>query len=191
MTKLNKTQLLEVAIKSVKQADASTKAFKSLSDQLNKATDELVSSVEVACADAYKASLAGVSGADIARGAGVSEMTVSRYIAGGHVAYVTKGKVSGGKVVSDIGNSNITVNRAKSVKSASEYNKQITANKKTAKAGKAKAKAETLTPLKQMENLVNQIVALVATNQVALEDVLGTWAEALAQLEEVQELAEV
>lgn len=191
MTKLNKAQLLEVAVKSVQQADANTKAYKSLSDQMTKVSDALVSSVEVACADAYKASLAGVSGADIARGAGVSEMTVSRYIAGGHVAFTTKGKIAGGKVVSDIGNGNITVNRAKSVKSASEYNKQVTANKKTAKAGKAKAKGETLTPLKQMEALVNQIVALVATNQVALEDVLGTWAEALAQLEEVQEMAEV
>lgn len=193
--KLNKSELLDIAVVAIKQAELSAQEFKALNDQLAKTGEVFASRVEVACAESYKASMAGVSGADIARGAGVSEMTVSRYIAGGHVAFISKGKIAGGKVVSDIGNGNISVSRAKSVKSASEYNKTVTANKKTAKAGKAKAKATEPTasndPLKAMEALIGQIVEMVRTNQVELEDVLGTWAEAMATLENTDELLEV
>lgn len=188
--KLTKAELLEVAVNSVKSAEVNAKNFKTLSDNLAKAGEQFASSVEVACADAYKASLAGVSGADIARGAGVSEMTVSRYIAGGHVTFVTKGKVAGGKVVSDIGNGYLTVNKAKSVKSGKEYGKAVTEGKKAkaGKAGKTKGKA---TPVEMAKANIQGIVELVKSGAVTLEFVIDAWADAIASLEVAEELAEV
>lgn len=191
--KLNKAQLLEVAINSIKSAEVSKNTLKAKSDELSKLTEQVDSNIEVACTDAYAASLAGVTGADMARGAGLSEMTVSRYIAGGHVNYVTKNKIAGGKVVSDIGNGYLTVNKAKSVKSAKEYNKTVSDGKKakSGKAGKVKAKADTLAPLDQVCAHVDGIISLVKSGKVTLEEVTDIWASGLAILEYAEEMAEV
>lgn len=188
---MNKKQLHEIAVKAVIEANEAGKVFATLSDQFAKASEKAISAVEVACVSAYAASVAGVTGAEIARDAGVSEMTVSRYIASGKVAFQTENKVSATKVNSDLGNKYLTIGEAKNVENASQYGKLVKAGK-DAKNGKS-GKADKRTPLEVAQAHVEAVGKAIKSGKVSLEEVTDLWASMVAGLEssEIEEMEEV
>jgi hypothetical protein len=189
---MNKKQQAHAeAVQAVINADMASKNANTLGNEYTKALENAVSAVEVACAHSYKASLAGVTGADIARDAKVSEMTVSRYIAGGKVAHQTDGKVTGSKAVSDMGNGYITVGQVKNAENASQYAKAVTAGK-NAKNGK-NGKADKREPIEVAKAHLEQVTKAITAGKITLEQVTDIWAELLAQLEvsEIEEMQEV
>jgi predicted transcriptional regulator len=188
-----KQQLLEIAVKAVIEAREADKALTDLLAETTKASDKAVSAVEVACTASYKASLAGVSGVEIAKLAGVSEMTVSRYIASGKVAHQTDNKVTATKVNSDLGNKYMTITEAKNVENPSQYAKLVKAGKQ-AKAGNT-AKAESRSPLDVVAGHVEAIGKAIKSGKVTLEDVTELLADMVAGLEseesDIEEMQEI
>jgi len=186
-----KQQLLEIAVKAVIEAREADKALTELLAATDKASDKAVSAVEVACTASYKASLAGVSGVEIAKLAGVSEMTVSRYIASGKVAHQTDNKVTATKVNSDLGNKYMTITEVKNVENASQYSKLVKAGK-DAKAGKT-AKADKREPLDVVASHVEAIGKAIASGKVTLDQVTELWVDMVTGLEaaEIEEMQEI
>lgn len=185
---MNKKQLLEIAVNAVILAKEAESALVKLVAEATKASETAVSAVEVACVSAYKASLAGITGAEIAKLAGVSEMTVSRYIASGKVAHQTDNKVTATKVNSDLGNKYMTITEAKNVENPSQYNKLVKAGKE-AKAGKT-AKADNRSPLDVAKGHVDAIAKAIKSGKVTLEEITNLWVDMVTGLEsaEIEEM---
>jgi predicted transcriptional regulator len=188
---MNKVQMRDVAVKAVIVARDTDKAMNESIAQASKATELAISAVEVACTASYKASLAGVTGAEIAKLAGVSEMTVSRYIASGKVAHQTDNKVTATKVNSDLGNKYMTITEVKNVENPSQYGKLVTAGKK-AKAGNT-AKAVSRSPLVVVASHVEAIGKAIKSGKVTLDEVTNLLAGMVASLEEsdIEEMQEI
>ena len=190
---MNKQQLLDNAVKDVIEAKDADKAFKLLSAQTDKAEERLESAIATACASAYKASLSGITGVQIAKLAGVTEMTVSRYIASGKVAHQTGNKVTANKVNSDLGNNYMTITEAKNVENPSQYGKLVRAGK-DAKAGNT-AKAESRSPLDVVASHVEAIGKAIKSGKVTLEEVTNLLADMVAGLEseesDIEEMQEI
>ena len=190
---MNKKQLLEIAVNAVIVAKDAESKFNQLLAETTKASETAISAVEVSCVSAYKASLAGVTGAEIAKLAGVSEMTVSRYIASGKVAHQTDNKVTATKVNSDLGNKYMTITEAKNVENPSQYAKLVKAGKQ-AKAGKTD-KAESRSPLDVVAGHVEAIGKAIKAGKVTLEDVTELLADMVAGLEseesDIEEMQEI
>jgi hypothetical protein len=186
---MNKTQqALATAVQAVKNADSAVRTFNGLSNEIVKAQELAVSAVEIACAESYGASLAGVSGADIARESGVSEMTVSRYIAGGKIAHQTDNKVTGSKAVSDMGNGYIGVTEVKNCENVSQYNKAVKAGKDKNKNGAGKA--ESRSPIEVATAHLEQVTKAIKAGKIELQEIVNIWAEMVASLEVETEDAE-
>jgi predicted transcriptional regulator len=177
---MNKVQIRDIAVQAVIVARDADKVLTDLIAETTKASDKAVSAVEVACTASYKASLAGVTGAEIAKLAGVSEMTVSRYIASGKVAHQTDNKVTATKVNSDLGNKYMTITEVKNVENPTQYGKLVKAGKK-AKAGNT-AKAESRLPLDVVASHVESIGKAIKAGKVTLEDVTNLWVDMVAGL---------
>jgi len=176
-----KQQALATAVQAVKNADSAVRTFNGLSNEIVKAQELAVSAVEIACAESYGASLAGVSGADIARESGVSEMTVSRYIAGGKIAHQTDNKVTGSKAVSDMGNGYIGVTEVKNCENVSQYNKAVKAGKDKNKNGAGKA--ESRSPIEVATAHLEQVTKAIKAGKIELQEIVNIWAEMVASLE--------
>jgi predicted transcriptional regulator len=182
-----KQKAFTLAVESVRNAESAKKALNELTSQFDKAVSWETSAVSTACAHAYAASLAGITGAEIAREAGVSEMTVSRYIAGGKVSHQTEDKVTGSKAVSDMGNGYITVSQVKNSENASQYAKAISAGK-AAKAGKTN-KADKRTDSEIVRSHLEAVTKAIKAGRISLDEVTNIWADLLAELD-TQEMEE-
>jgi len=191
---MNKKQaLLETAVNAVINAQLADKALADLLAETTKASDIAVSAVEVACTASYKASLAGVTGVEIAKLAGVSEMTVSRYIASGKVAHQTDNKVTAVKVNSDLGNKYMTITEVKNVENASQYGKLVKAGK-DAKSGKTD-KAGKREPLDVVASHIDAIGKAIKNGKVTLDQITELWVDMVTGLEseesDIEEMQEI
>ena len=177
---MNKTQLTEATAQAIREAVNAEATEKRLLTELDKASGNRDSRVNTACEMSFKASIAGIKGEAIATLAGVTPMTVSRYIAGGQVMAQTDGKITGSKAVSDIGNGYLNVSQAKQIENVSQYTKAVAEGKK-AKAGKT-GKAEGRSPLEIAEAHVEALGKAIKSGKVNLEQVTGLWAGLIASL---------
>ena len=178
---MNKQQLTEATAQAVREAVNAEATLKQISTELDKASGARDTRVNTACELAFKASVAGITGDAIATKAGVTPMTVSRYIAGGQVMMQTEGKITGSKAVSDMGNGYLTVGQAKQVENATQYGKAVAEGKK-AKAGKT-GKAEGRSPLEIAQSHVEAVGKAVKAGKVSLEEITNLWVEMVSSLD--------
>jgi hypothetical protein len=185
---MNKTQLLEATGVAVREAVNAEAVAKRLVAEATNAIEAHDNRVNTACEMAWKASQAGITGEAIAGKAGVTAMTVSRYIAGGKLMQQTEGKVTGSKAVSDIGNGYVTVGEVKNCENANQYAKAVKAGKDK-KNGKTD-KADPRSPLDVAKSHMEAVTKAIKAGKIGLEDVTNIWAELLADLEAVEAEAE-
>lgn len=133
------------AVESCKVAKTLQSELQALSNHLETLTTDTVSAVEVACAESYAwfVSVNRKHGAkqELATASEVSAKTIGRWLASGHVALVTDGKVTASEVNSAIGNYDMKTTEVEKVKTLTEWRELLKSYKATHKAGKAKAKA--------------------------------------------------
>jgi hypothetical protein len=178
---MNKTQLTETTAQAIREHVNAEATEKRLLSELDKVSGNRDSRANTACEMAFKAMMAGITGDAIATASGVSGMAVSRYIAGGQVMLQTDGKVTGSKVISDIGNGYLTVGQAKQIENVSQYNKAVAEGKK-AKAGKT-GKAEGRSPLEIAEAHIEAIGKAVKAGKVSLEEITNLWVAMVSSLD--------
>jgi predicted transcriptional regulator len=188
---MNKLQLTEATGNAIRVAIEAQATAKQAVIEASEAVNVSDSRVNDACEIAFKASQAGITGEAIAKVAGVTAMTVSRYIAGGKLMMQTEGKVTGSKAVSDMGNGYLTVGVVKECENVSQYNKAVAEGKK-AKAGKA-GKADKREPIEIAQSHVEALGKAIKSGKVTLEQVTDLFADmvtdlmAEAEAEEMQE----
>ena len=185
---MNKAQLLERAGVAIREAVNAEAVAKRAIAEATTAIETQDNRVNTACEMAWKASQAGITGEAIAGKAGVTAMTVSRYIAGGKLMQQTEGKVTGSKAVSDMGNGYITVGAVKDCENANQYAKAVKAGK-DAKSGKTD-KADPRSPLDVAKGHMEAVTKAIKAGKITLEDVTDIWAELLADLGAVEAEAE-
>ena len=185
---MNKLQLTEATGNAIRVAIEAQATAKRAVIEASEAVGVSDSRVNDACEIAFKASQAGITGEAIAKVAGVTAMTVSRYIAGGKVMMQTEGKITGSKAVSDMGNGYITVGAVKDCENVSQYTKAVKAGK-DAKNGKTE-KAESRSPIDVAKSHMEAVTKAIKSGKITLEDVTDIWAELLADLEAVEAEAE-
>ena len=175
--------LFVTAVESCKVANSLTNELAELDTRRDQVATETVSAVEVACAESYawfiSVNRKHGAKAELSRESGVSEKTIGRWLASGHVALVTDGKVSAVEVNSAIGNYNMKTTEIEKVKSVTEWRELLKAYKATHKAGKAKAKAteptETSEPTSKpakaqgWEALADQLADMIMSGEVELQ----------------------
>lgn len=197
------SNLFNEAVEAVKLADASTKSLEALIAQVTEASQAEASTVEVACvtAHAWFLSTNKKHGGkkQLADAAQVSDKTIGRYIASGHVAMVTSGKVPASVANSAISNYDMKTTEVEKVNSVTDWNKLLKACKAVKKsgagkvAGKApKAEAEgteevTEAKLQGWQELAEALAEAIASGEVDLMTV----AEYLTELVATKELVEV
>ena len=188
---MNKLQLTEATGNAIRVAIEAQATAKRAVIEASEAVNVSDSRVNDACEMSWKASQAGITGKAIADIAGVSEMTVSRYIAGGKLMMQTEGKVTGAQAVTDMGDGLITVGVVKECENVSQYNKAVAEGKK-AKAGKA-GKADKREPIEIAQSHVEALGKAIKSGKVTLEQVTDLFADmvtdlmAEAEAEEMQE----
>ena len=131
--------LFDSAVQAVKLACTNEENLKAKLAEVQSLTEETASTITVACAEAHAwyMSVGRKHGAkaQLANAAGVSQKTVARYIAGGHVAMVTNDKVEAGVACNAINNYKMNLSDIEKVKSLSDWNKLVKACKEVLKAG--------------------------------------------------------
>jgi len=142
-------QLFENAVKACKSAMSLSNETDALTKHLETLQGETASAVEIACAESYAwfISVNRKHGGkqDLATASGVSGKTIGRWIASGHVALVTEGKVTASEVNSAIGNYSMKIAEVEKVQTLTEWRNLLKAYKAVNKsgAGKVVGKAET------------------------------------------------
>jgi predicted transcriptional regulator len=178
---MNKLQLTEATGNAIRVAIEAQATAKRAVIEASEAVNVSDSRVNDACEIAFKASQAGITGEAIAKVAGVTPMTVSRYIAGGKLMMQTEGKITGSKAVSDMGNGYLTVGAVKECENVSQYNKAVAEGKK-AKAGKA-GKADKRSPLEIAQSHVEAIGKAVKAGKISLEEITTLWVDMVSSLD--------
>ena len=172
--------LFVTAVESCKVANSLTNELAELDTRRDQVATETVSAVEVACAESYawfiSVNRKHGAKAELSRESGVSEKTIGRWLASGHVALVTDGKITASEVNSAIGNYNMKTTDIDKVKSVTDWRELLKAYKATHKAGKAKAKATeptepTSKPVKAQdwETVANQLADMIMSGEVELQ----------------------
>jgi hypothetical protein len=132
-------KLFENAVNAVKLASASENELKAKLAEVQELSVKTDSSITVACTDAYawfiSVNRKHGSKAQLAEASGVSQKTIGRYIAGGHVALVTNGKIEAGVACNAINNYKMNLSDIEKVKSLSDWNKLVKACKEVLKNG--------------------------------------------------------
>jgi hypothetical protein len=132
-------KLFENAVNAVKLASASENELKAKLAEVQELSAKTDSSITVACTDAYawfiSVNRKHGSKAQLAEASGVSQKTIGRYIAGGHVALVTNGKIEAGVACNAINNYKMNLSDIEKVKSLSDWNKLVKACKEVLKNG--------------------------------------------------------
>ena len=142
-------QLFEKAVKACKSANSLSNETEALTKHLETLQGETVSAVEIACAESYawfiSVNRKHGSKQDLATASDVSGKTIGRWIASGHVALVTEGKVTASEVNSAIGNYSMKIAEVEKVQTLTEWRNLLKAYKAVNKsgAGKVVGKAET------------------------------------------------
>jgi len=175
--------LFVTAVESCKIANSLTSELAEIDTRREQVATDTVSAVEVACAESYawfiSVNRKHGAKAELSRESGVSEKTIGRWLASGHVALVTDGKITASEVNSAIGNYNIKTTDIDKVKSVTDWRELLKAYKATHKAGKAKAKAteptETSEPTSKpakaqgWESLADQLADMIMSGEVELQ----------------------
>ena len=134
-----KPTLFESAVTAVKLAVTNETQLQAKLAEIETLTTDTASAITTACAESYAwfMSVGRKHGAkkQLADAAGVSQKTIGRYIAGGHVAMVTDGKVEAGVACNAINNYNINLSDIEKVKSLSDWRKLVKASKEVLKNG--------------------------------------------------------
>jgi hypothetical protein len=132
-------KLFENAVNAVKLASASENELKAKLAEVQALADKTDSSITVACTDAYawfmSVNRKHGSKAQLAEASGVSQKTIGRYIAGGHVAMVTDGKIEAGVACNAINNYKMNLTDIEKVKTVSDWHKLVKACKEVLKNG--------------------------------------------------------
>jgi hypothetical protein len=132
-------KLFENAVNAVKLASASENELKAKLAEVQELSAKTDSSITVACTDAYawfiSVNRKHGSKAQLAEASGVSQKTIGRYIAGGHVAMVTDGKIEAGVACNAINNYKMNLSDIEKVKTVSDWNKLVKACKEVLKNG--------------------------------------------------------
>jgi hypothetical protein len=132
-------KLFENAVNAVKLASASENELKAKLAEVQALADKTDSSITVACTDAYawfmSVNRKHGSKAQLAEASGVSQKTIGRYIAGGHVAMVTDGKIEAGVACNAINNYKMNLSDVEKVKTVSDWHKLVKACKAVLKNG--------------------------------------------------------
>ena len=171
--------LFVTAVEKCKIANSLTTELAELDTRREKVATDTVSAVEVACAESYtwfiSVNRKHGSKSELGRASGVSDKTIGRWLASGHVALVTDGKVTAVEVNSAISNYDMKTTEIEKVKSVKEWRELLKAYKATHKAGKAKAKATEPTeptekPVKVQgwESLADQLADMILSGKVEL-----------------------
>jgi hypothetical protein len=133
------SNLFESAVLAVKLASTNESELKAKLAEVQSLAEETASTITVACTEAYAwfMSVGRKHGAkaQLAEASGVSQKTVARYIAGGHVAMVTDGKVEAGVACNAINNYKMNLSDIEKVKSLSDWRKLVKACKEVLKNG--------------------------------------------------------
>jgi hypothetical protein len=170
------------AVEKCKIANSLSIELTELDTRREQVATDTVSAVEVACAESYawfiSVNRKHGSKSELGRASGVSEKTIGRWLASGHVALVTDGKVTAVEVNSAISNYDMKTTEIEKVKSVTEWRELLKAYKATHKAGKAKAKATEPTeeseptekPVKVQgwESLADQLADMIMSGKVEL-----------------------
>lgn len=188
------------AVEAVKHADGETKRVDVASVELANAKESEASAVEVACATAHAWFLSTNKKhggkKQLSDAAQVSEKTIGRYIAGGHVAMVTSGKVTASEVNSAIGNYSMRIAEVEKVNSVSDWQKLLKACKAVKKSGAGKVTGKASTPAEaeateakpskksgsSWENLAVELVGEIAQGNVSLGKVMDYLTELVSML---------
>ena len=143
------SNLFNNAVEAVKNAVSKESSLKAKLAEVEQLAEETASTITVACTEAYawfiSVNRKHGSKAQLAEASGVSQKTVGRYIAGGHVAMVTDGKVEAGIACNAINNYDMKLSEVEAVKTVSDWRKLLKAYKAVNKsgAGKVTGKAST------------------------------------------------
>lgn len=133
------SNLFESAVQAVKLASTNENELKAKLAEVQSLAEATGSSITVACTEAHAwfMSVGRKHGAkaQLAEASGVSQKTVARYIAGGHVAMVTNGKIEAGVACNAINNYKMNLSEIEKVKSLSDWNKLVKACKEVLKNG--------------------------------------------------------
>ena len=191
-------QLFENAVKACKSAMSLSNETEALTKHLETLQGETVSAVEIACAESYAwfISVNRKHGGkqDLATASGVSGKTIGRWIASGHVALVTEGKVTASQVNSAIGNYSMKIAEVEKVQTLTEWRNLLKAYKAVNKsgAGKVVGKAETTetasesteTPAKgiKWQTLADNLIAEIGAGNVGLMEVMDYLTELVSGL---------
>jgi hypothetical protein len=186
------------AVESCKVAKTLQSELHALSNHLEQLTTDTVSAVEVACAESYAwfMSVNRKHGAkqELATASEVSAKTIGRWLASGHVALVTDGKVTASEVNSAIGNYDMKTTEVEKVKTISDWRELLKAYKATHKAGKAKAKATEPTAeteptekpekatVKGWKSHADNLAKSIETGEVGLMEVMDYLTELVSNL---------
>ena len=132
-------KLFENAVQAVKLASTNENELKAKLAEVQSLAEATGSSITVACTEAYawfmSVNRKHGAKAQLAEASGVSQKTVARYIAGGHVAMVTNGKIEAGAACNAINNYKMNLSDIDKVKSLSDWNKLVKACKEVLKNG--------------------------------------------------------
>jgi hypothetical protein len=123
------TNLFNNAVEAVKLAVSSETTLKAKLAEVEQLAEATASSITVACTEAYawfiSVNRKHGAKAQLAEASGVSQKTVGRYIAGGHVAMVTDGKIEAGVACNAINNYKIALTEVEKVKTLSDWRKLV------------------------------------------------------------------
>ena len=199
------SNLFESAVLAVKLASTNESELKAKLAEVQSLAEETASTITVACTEAHAwfMSVGRKHGAkaQLAEASGVSQKTVARYIAGGHVAMVTNGKVEAGVACNAINNYKMNLSDIEKVKTLSDWRKLVKDSKEVLKSGagnngKGKASTEasesnteasTEATGEYWEQLAELLAEEIASGSVSLQVV----AEYITELVASQELATV
>jgi hypothetical protein len=133
------SNLFESAVLAVKLASTNESELKAKLAEVQSLAEETASTITVACTEAHAwfMSVGRKHGAkaQLAEASGVSQKTVARYIAGGHVAMVTNGKVEAGVACNAINNYKMNLSDIEKVKTLSDWRKLVKDSKEVLKGG--------------------------------------------------------
>ena len=197
-------QLFENAVKACKSANSLSNETEALTKHLETLQGETVSAVEIACAESYawfiSVNRKHGSKQDLATASEVSGKTIGRWIASGHVALVTEGKVTASEVNSAIGNYSMKIAEVEKVQTLTEWRNLLKAYKAVNKsgAGKVVGKAETTEETEKVtakgwKSHAENLVKSIESGEVGLMEVMDYMTTLVSELglsiDEMEEVA--
>jgi len=186
-------QLFENAVKACKSAMSLSNQTDAITKHLETLQGETASAVEIACAESYAwfISVNRKHGGkqDLATASGVSGKTIGRWIASGHVALVTEGKVTASEVNSAIGNYSMKIAEVEKVQTLTEWRNLLKAYKAVNKsgAGKVVGKAETTEETEKVtakgwKSHAENLVKSIESGEVGLMEVMDYMTTLVSEL---------